>query len=36
MELMNQLRAAKPGDKATILVQRDGKNIDIEVTLKAP
>ena len=36
MELMNQLRAAKPGDKVTILVQRDGKNIDIEVTLKAP
>ena len=36
MELMNQLRNAKPGDKATILVQRDGKNIDIEVTLKAP
>ena len=36
MELMNQLRAAKPGDKATILVQRDGNNIDIEVTLKAP
>ncbi len=36
MELMNQLRAAKPGDKATILVQRDGQNIDIEVTLKAP
>lgn len=36
MELMNQLRNAKPGDKATILVQRDGKNIDVEVTLKAP
>ena len=36
MELMNQLRAAKPGYKVTILVQRDTKNIDIEVTLKAP
>ena len=36
MKLMELLRTANPGDKVTFLVQRDGSNIEINVTLKAP
>ena len=34
--LMEMLRASKPGDVITFTVQRDGKNIKVEVTLRAP
>ena len=34
-DMMAKLRASKPGDIAKIRVLRDGKEVEIDVTLKA-
>lgn len=36
MELVKSLQEKKPGDKITLRIKRDGKEMDVSVTLAAP